>query len=278
MEQYIQVTMTQEEAIRYYANKIIEDSLSDCSECNYCMNIDSYDDKGFIKQHQEQILEVIQKDERVADVELDKQTNTFDMVFWNDYCPNCYEEHNLSKQEQSMILKNFIDQLITIKNNSIFLLNMNIQQIINEMILQNNFKIPLSEDERNQANNMLKEIICNSKFFNKYLNGYKLIIDKQNIQELIDELKIKLQQLDLYKKNLVKVLSKEDIDTMLKIFETDKKYPSEYIGMFRYKANDKYLAVDNSSGEMYIDEFDTEEECINYLLETDDKNDNKIML
>ena len=278
MEQYIQVTMTQEEAIRYYANKIIEDSLSDCSECNYCMNIDSYDDKGFIKQHQEQILEVIQKDERVADVELDKQTNTFDMVFWNDYCPNCYEEHNLSKQEQSMILKNFIDQLITIKNNSIFLLNMNIQQIINEMILQNNFKIPLSEDERNQANNMLKEIICNSKFFNKYLNGYKLIIDKQNIQELIDELKIKLQQLDLYKKNLVKVLSKEDIDTMLKIFETDKQYPNEYIGIFRYKANDKYLAVDNTSGVMYIDEFDTEEECINYLLETDDKNDNKIML
>ena len=274
MEQYIQVTMTQEEAIRYYANKIIEDSLSDCSECNYCMNIDSYDDKGFIKQHQEQILEVIQKDERVADVELDKQTNTFDMVFWNDYCPNCYEEHNLSKQEQSMILKNFIDQLITIKNNSIFLLNMNIQQIINEMILQNNFKIPLSEDERNQANNMLKEIICNSKFFNKYLNGYKLIIDKQNIQELIDELKIKLQQLDLYKKNLVKVLSKEDIDTMLKIFETHKKYPSEYIGMFRYKANDKYLAVDNSSGEIYIDEFDTEEKCIKYLLETDDENDN----
>lgn len=276
MEQYIQVTMTQEEAIRYYANKIIEDSLSDCSECNYCMNIDSYDDKGFIKQHQEQILEVIQKDERVADVELDKQTNTFDMVFWNDYCPNCYEEHNLSKQEQSMILKNFIDQLITIKNNSIFLLNMNIQQIINEMILQNNFKIPLSEDERNQANNMLKEIICNSKFFNKYLNGYKLIIDKQNIQELIDELQIKFQQLNLYKKDLIKVLSKEDIDIMLKIFETNKQYPSEYIGMFRYKDTEcnKYLAVDNSSGEMYIDEFDTEEKCIKYLLETDDENDN----
>lgn len=62
---------------------------------------------------------------------------------------------------------------------------------------------------------------------------------------------------------------------MMKIFETDKKYPSEYIGMFRYKDLEcnKYLAVDNSSGEMYIDEFDTEE-CINYLLETDDEDDN----
>lgn len=45
---------------------------------------------------------------------------------------------------------------------------------------------------------------------------------------------------------------------------------------FRYKDLEcnKYLAVDNSSGETYIDEFDTEEECINYLLETDDEDDN----
>lgn len=274
MEQNIEIKMTKQEAIKYYANKIIEDSLAECSECNYCMDIDSYDDNGFIKQHQELILEEIKKDERVADVELDG--HTFDMVFWTDYCPYCYEEHKLSKQDQSMILKNFIDQLITIKNNSIFLLNMNIQQIINEMILQNNFKTPLLEDEKEQANNMLKEIICNSKFFNKYLDRYKLIVNKQNIQELIDELLVKLQQLDLYKKDLIKVISKTDIDTMLKIFETNKQYPSEYIGMFRYKDLEcnKYLAVDNSSGEMYIDEFDTEEECINYLLETDDEDDN----
>ena len=141
-----------------------------------------------------------------------------------------------------------IDQLITIKNNSIFLLNMTIQQIINELILQNNFKIPLLEDEKEEANNMLKEIICNSNFFNKYLDRYKLIVNKQNIQELIDELLVKLQQLDLYKKDLIKLISKTDIDTMMKIFETDKKYPSEYIGMFRYKDNDKYLAVNNTSG------------------------------
>lgn len=274
MEQNIEIKMTKQEAIKYYANKIIEDSLAECSECNYCMDIDSYDDNGFIKQHQELILEEIKKDERVADVELDG--HTFDMVFWTDYCPYCYEEHKLSKQDQSMILKNFIDQLITIKNNSIFLLNMNIQQIINELILQNNFKIPLLEDEKKEANNMLKEIICNSNFFNKYLDRYKLIIDKQNIQELIDELQVKFKQLELYKKDLIKVISKEDIDTMLKIFETNKQYPSEYIGMFRYKDLEcnKYLAVDNSSGEMYIDEFDTEEECINYLLETDDEDDN----
>ena len=128
------------------------------------------------------------------------------MVFWTDYCPYCYEEHKLSKHDQSMILKSFIDQLITIKNNSIFLLNMNIQQIINELILQNNFKIPLLEDEKEEANNMLKEIICNSNFFNKYLDRYKLIVNKQNIQELIDELLVKLQQLDLYKKDFETIM------------------------------------------------------------------------
>lgn len=276
MEQNVEVIMTKQEAIKYYANKIIEDSLAECSEFNYCMTIEQYGDKGFIKQNQDLILEELKKDERIADVYIDVKTKTFDMVFWTTYCPYCYEEHKLSKQDQSMILKSFIDQLITIKNNSIFLLNMNIQQIINELILQNNFKIPLLEDEKEEANNMLKEIICNSNFFNKYLDRYKLIIDKQNIQELIDELQVKFKQLELYKRDLIKVISKEDIDTMLKIFEINKLYPSEYIGMFRYKDLEcnKYLAVDNSSGEMYIDEFDTEEECINYLLETDDEDDN----
>lgn len=74
MEQNVEVIMTIQEAIKYYANKIIEDSLAECSECNYCMDIDSYDDNGFIKQHQELILAEIKKDERVSDVELDGHT------------------------------------------------------------------------------------------------------------------------------------------------------------------------------------------------------------
>jgi len=56
----------------------------------------------------------------------------------------------------------------------------------------------------------------------------------------------------------------------MKIFETDKIYPSEYLDLCMYKDNEKYLAVDNTSGEMYIEEFDTEEECINYLFGSDE--------
>jgi len=274
MKQTINITMTTQEAIKYYANKIIEDSLTECSEFNYCMDIDYYNDKDFIEKNQDLILQELQRDERVADVTLDKQHKTFDIVFWTDYCLHYYEEYTLCLDTQITILKKFMDQLLLIKNNSMFLLNINIQQIINDTLLQNDFPIPLTEDEQGQATNMLKEIICNSNFFNKYLDRYKLIVNKQNIKELILELQQKLQQKQqqLYqeKKKSIKVLCKDDIDTMMKIFETDKLYPSEYLDLCMYKDNEKYLAVDNTSGEMYIEEFDTEEECINYLFGSDE--------
>ena len=54
---------------------------------------------------------------------------------------------------------------------------------------------------------------------------------------------------------------------MLDIFNKDKIYPSKYIGLFMYIEGSKYLAIDNTSREMYIEEFDTEEECMKYLLQ-----------
>ena len=247
MEQYIQVTMTKQEAIRYYANKIIEDSLSDCSEFNYCMDIEYYKDNGFVKQNKNLILEELKKDERIADVCIDVSTETFDMVFWTTYCPWYYEEYDLSLEEQISILEEFIQQLDNIKGYC-FILNVSIQQLITDVLL--NVK-NISKNEEDHAINMLKRFIAETNFYNKYLDKYRLVINKDNVLELQQELQERLQQLQQqlfeYRKSITKIISKNDLDKMLNIFDTDKNFPDELVGIFIYKDPkcNKYLGVDN---------------------------------
>lgn len=278
MEQNITVTMTKQEAIKYYSNKIVEDSIEDCSEFNYCMPNDYYEDNGFVKENQNEILEMIKQDERVADVYLDKSSEpfTFDMVFWTDYCPHYWEEYDLSKETQSKVLRKFVDQTIRIKNNIMFLYNTTTQNLINDFINTNKFIV---EDEKDDVNNMLKEYIYETEFASKYIDKYKIIINKENIKELIDELQDKLKMLEMYKKDSILILSKENMDEMFKIYEKDKIFPDKYIGPCMYKDGNKYLAVDNSTCEMYIEEFDTEDDCTNYLFhgetEEEEEQDNE---
>ena len=55
--------MTEDEMIKYYANKIIEDGIKDCYEFSNTVDINNY---GNIEKYKSEILEEIQKDERVA--------------------------------------------------------------------------------------------------------------------------------------------------------------------------------------------------------------------
>lgn len=263
MEQNITVTMTKQEAIKYYSNKIVEDSIEDCSEFNYCMPNDYYEDNGFAKENQNEILEMIKQDERVADCHLDN--NTFDMVFWTDYCPGYYDEYELSPKVESKVLRKFIDLLINIKENSIFKYSTSTREIINNLLSRNNFIIKLSEEEKEAANNMLKKFISETNFYNKYLDKDKVIITKDNVKELIIELQEKCKELEFYKQDFINVISKKQVQEMLEIFETDKIYPNKYIGCFICKDGNTFLAIDNRDGEMYIDEYKTEKECSDAL-------------
>ncbi len=265
MDQNIKVTMTKQEAIKYYANKIVENSIEDCSEFNYCMSMAGWQDNGFIKENQEKILEAIQNDERVADCYIDKDDNTFDMVFWTDYCPGYYDEYELSHATESKVLRKFIDQLIYIKENSIFKYSISTREVINNLLTKNNFVVQLSEEEKEAANNMLKKFISETEFFNKYLDKDKVVVNKNNVKELISELKEKCKELDIYKKDTINVISPKQVQEMLEIFEKDKIYPNKYIGCFICKDGNTYLAIDNRSGEMYIDEYKTQKECLDSL-------------
>ena len=95
--------------IRYYANKIVEDGLYDTETFSICVYFDEYKDEEFIKEHKEEILNLINLDEKVADVEVDE--NCFDMVFYLDYCPYYYEneiEDKLNEQKVRFALSNVL--------------------------------------------------------------------------------------------------------------------------------------------------------------------------
>lgn len=78
------IEMTKDEMIRYYANKIVEDGIKDCCDFSNVIDINDY---GDVAKYKKEILERIYRDERVADVNLDKEGN-FDMVCYTDFCPN----------------------------------------------------------------------------------------------------------------------------------------------------------------------------------------------
>ena len=82
------IEMTEDEMIRFYANKIVEDGIKNCYEFSNIIDINDYGED--IAKFKNVILERIYRDERVADVNLDKEGN-FDMVFYTDFCPYYYD-------------------------------------------------------------------------------------------------------------------------------------------------------------------------------------------
>lgn len=84
------IEMKKDEMIKYYASKLIEDTLKECIQCNIVVDTEKY---KLINEYKKEILEQISKDERIADVELDADGN-FDIIFYTDFCPN-YDEEEL---------------------------------------------------------------------------------------------------------------------------------------------------------------------------------------
>ena len=156
--------------IRYYANKIVEDGLYDTETFSICVYFDEYKDEEFIKEHKEEISNLINLDEKVADIEIDE--NCFDMIFYLDYCPYYYEdeiEDKLNEQKEIDILNDFI-KYIGEKEKYTFYTT--VRAIVNEYIEdKNNF----NEDEIEFLINKIKQISCESGFTDNNFSKYEVI-------------------------------------------------------------------------------------------------------
>ena len=63
----------------------------------------------------------------------------------------------------------------------------------------------------------------------------------------------------------IKEIEQKQLQDMLNIYEHKGIFPENYIGLFICKEDDKFLGIDNLSKELFIEEFDTKEQCIRYL-------------
>ena len=85
MEEKFSIEMNKDEMLRYYENKIVEDGIKSCSEFNTIVNLTDYNTKEIkLEKYKNQILQLLYRDERVADVLIDDEFNV-DMVFYNKF-------------------------------------------------------------------------------------------------------------------------------------------------------------------------------------------------
>ena len=273
------VKMTKKEAIKYYANKIVEDSLEDCTEFNYCMYFEYYEDCKFIEDNKEEILKEIEIDPRVMDVYIDSSNNeySFDMVFSLDYCPCYYEDVDISKKIEKEYLKLFVFEIKERYEKYASNFRITTRELIRDFINKNVNDIKaLSQDDKDAIYEKLKEHIDVSGFNSKYMQKYEVIVDNNNLKEFIDGLEKEIENIKYLDIDRIKKITRQELDEMLEIHNNEKQFPLKYKGLFIFEENGMLLGIDNTSGDLYMEDFDNLEQCVNYLNnEEEEENENE---
>ena len=261
------IELTEYEMIKYYANKIIEDYLKNCSEFNYVIDSDEYENSNFIEEHKEEILNKISKDERVAEVYLNKENNlySFNITFWLDYCPNYYEENNLSLQQEKEYLELFIKKMLKpISDNIITNSTRNLIRTFMDKYIEPSDNIDF--DTKDDIYNCIKEHICKTGFNEKYIEDNEVYIDKDNIKEFIKLLNKEIEKINLIEFNGIKQISTEELNNLINKYENDFDFINDELDIFICKDGETYLGIDNRNGELYIEEFKELNKCKDYLM------------
>lgn len=176
------IEMTEDEMIRFYANKIVEDGIKDTFEFSNVIDINDYGKD--IAKYKNVILERIYRDERVADVNLDEEGN-FDMVFYTDFCPYYYDmdmilENNylIDPFEEIEMLKEFGDYYIEkcLFNNPYI----SIRNLINQFVEEQTD----NQEKREVMSNIIKMKVNESDFIRDNIDGIEVYITPHNYKEL----------------------------------------------------------------------------------------------
>lgn len=176
------IEMTEDEMIRFYANKIVEDGIRDTFEFSNVIDINDYGKD--IAKYKNVILERIYRDERVADVNLDEEGN-FDMVFYTDFCPYYYDmdmilENNylIDPFEEIEMLKEFGDYYIEkcLFNNPYI----SIRNLINQFVAEQTD----NQEKREVMSNIIKMKVNESDFIRDNIDEIEVYITPHNYKEL----------------------------------------------------------------------------------------------
>ena len=189
------VEMDKDEAIRYYADKIVYDCITDCSENNRIFNVDEYTNNDFLVKNFPEIVKRIDFDERVSDLQVDFDKKEIDMVFYLEYCPHYFQDDlDISDESRLRILKelkNYICDYRTYTPER--WLKTNTKDLINDYY---NNKYDSVED-KDLVYNLLSEELYTTGFVDKYLDGYTVNVNMDNIDDLVNTLNERIKELQL---------------------------------------------------------------------------------
>lgn len=189
MKEEFSIKMTKDEMLRFYANKIVEDGIRSCSEFNTIVSLTDYNTHNIkLENYKNEILELLYKDERVADVIIDDELNV-DMVFYTDYCPFYYEDEESMLYNdiednpifQAKVLEEFVDY---IKSRVFQDSYINVRVLINDFVDSKQ----VTNDFKDKLSNFLKSNIIKSGFTDKYIENIDVYITPRNHKELEVEL------------------------------------------------------------------------------------------
>ena len=187
------VEMDKDEAIRYYADKIVYDCITDCSENNRIFNVDEYTNNDFLVKNFPEIVKRIDFDERVSDLEVDSKKKELDFIFYLEYCPHCYQENlDISNTERYIYVKDFESYVF---DWSVSVPKHKFRTTTREMIrgfIDNRFPehIDIVED-------ILKKELYESGFVDKYIDGYTVPVNSENINDMLECLDNSIKKLRL---------------------------------------------------------------------------------
>lgn len=191
------IGMTKDEMLKFYANKIVEDGIKGCQEFHNIVELTNYNSNNLkLEDYKNEILQLLYRDERIADVEIDKELNV-DMVFYTDFCPFYYDDQESMKYSditdspiyQAIILTEFID----------YMKNFTFEEgYASTRILINYFtdKRQVDEETKNKMSNFLKKSIIQTGFVDKYIENINVYVTHKNNKELEKGLQKIVNQLE----------------------------------------------------------------------------------
>ena len=184
-EENFQISMTKDEMLKFYTNKMIEDGIRECSEFNISIHLAEYGDGIDLSKYKDEILEILYRDERVADVMIDEDL-CIDMVFYTSYCPYFYDEVDIDSKEEIEILSDFYYYCSSRVYNDGYV---SVRALINNFIEE---KI----DKKDDIYNVLKKNIVEKRFIDKYIeNNNETFVTLKNKKEFETLLEIKINEL-----------------------------------------------------------------------------------
>lgn len=189
MEKQFLINMTKDEMLRFYANKIVESGIRSCTEFNTLVQLTDFNtDNIKLENYKNEILQLLYRDERIADVGIDNELN-IDMVFYTDWCPFYYdeEESNIYNQiednpkYQSKILEEFVDYIHK---------RVMEDSYITAKTLINHFcDIKTTDKEYGYLlSNFLKKNIIQTGFVERNISGINVCVTPTNYKELEENL------------------------------------------------------------------------------------------